>query len=812
MANFLLSIHFFHIFLSKNFETFPRSIILDKLKSAPTPTQNGLSKENYATHQEVMSQAQLGSSTESKVIMETTRTTSATMRMEHKTNFPDLPITFSQRTQTPTIPHISEGTSTETSFKQEVKSQTEGTQTPIFKPVVAEPQKPAEPFVQSIPFPFLDSQPLPSAPAPEPLKKSALDFFETNLKNLPPLQEDKYTRYEDLVKESKTYVHKQNEVKEQFHSKLHEDLSYLNLVPEPPPEMGFMPKVGKVQPEKIVDKVKKLEEIHQASEMPLSGTVFPTSFKKEEKYSKKEFVQTSTIGTSPFVQPTTSPLPTRCYTPQPNRDQLFTPDPNMNRAASPRPSNEAVNMEKLWTLKAKSPEPFSQHQQQQQQQSFSHETKSSFVAYTSSQQTHSHQMIQQESAQPMDCFVPIQPYATEPQHQEELPKMSIKDTKSFFEQRIKQEEVKPMHHDLKAPGLVRQFAKPMVPLIPLDIEPGEAPEICYAPKPVYERKQSYVEKIEKTLEQSLDKEPEKVPRGGVRIIPTRQTPQRSIPPDSPQKFVEPKPVFVQPPPPVVQPSPPVVQPQPVIQPEPLVLQETFLPQIQQQHNEFKSETYEFKKESSMFESSAGYRHVEPPKFLQRARSTDPAPIPPSHYDLPKPEPFKPAPMNQQAPREVPIAIQKPEPMKPFVPQAFKPEPVKPIVPQFKPEPVPQFKPEPVQQFIPEPHQPPKPQYQPEHKPNLQQHAPVTQPKPLITPKQKFSNEFMSETHETINLYKNFVKSEESTHSTESYFQKIETPKLVPGPQPQYLTQEPPKQTFVQPPQQVRKKRYADVML
>lgn len=720
--------------------------------------------------------------------------------MEHKTSFPDMPITFSQRTQTPTIPQISEGTITDSSFKQEVRSTTEGTQTPIFKP---------EPQVTSVPFPFADSQPLPSAPAPEPVKKSALDFFENNLKNLPPLQDEKYTRFEDLRKESKMYVHKQNEVKEQFQSKLHEDLSYLNLVPEPPPEMGFMPKAEKAQPEKIVDKVKKLEEKHQASETPLSGSVFPSTFKKEEKFSKKEFVQTSTIGSSPFMQKPASPAPpTRCYTPQPNRDTLFTPDMNSNRSASPRPSGEAVNMEKLWTSKPKTPEPFAY-----QSQNFSHETKSSFVAYSSSQQT-----MTQEPVKPAEpIFVPVQPYQPEQQQPEpEQPKMSIKDTKSFFEQRIKQEEVKPMPTDLKAPGLVRQFAKPMVPLVPLDLEPGAPPEICYAPKPVYERKQSYVEKIEQKLEQSLEKEPERVPRGGVKIIPTRQTPQRSIASESPQRFVEPKPAVAQPP-------PPVALPQPMIQAEPIVLQETFLPQQQTfERKEFKSENYEFKKESSMFESSSGYRHVEPPKFIQRARSTDPAPIPPSQfdlpkpapmyraprevpiaiqpsqYDLPKPEPFKPAPM-YQPPREVPIAVQKPEPMKPFVPQAFKPEPIKPIVP-------------PVQQF--KPQEPPKPQFTPQPeamKPQLQQHKPVTQPKPAITPRQKFGKEFIAETHETINLYRNFVKSEESTHTSESYFQKIEPSKLIPGPQPQYLTQEPPKPVFIQPPQQVRKKSYADVV-
>lgn len=736
-----------------------------------------MSKENYSSHQESKTQTQLGSSTESKVILETTRTTSATMRMEHKPNFPDLPITFSQRTQTPTIPLISEGTMMDSLKRETKKSQTEATQTqssasifepaPVLKPQepIFKPQEATAPASQSIPFPFSDkSDDIPVSQPPEPLKKSALDFFENNLKNLPPLQDDKYTRFEDTLKGSKTYVHKQNEVKEQFRSKLTEDLSYLNLVPEPPPEMGFMPKVQKGQPERLVEKVKKLEESHQSSETPLSGGVFPQSFKKEEKYEKKEFLSTSTVSTSPFLQQNkpaspflqqkpaspfvhkpVSPLPT--YTPQANRDQLFTADPKLTRSPSPKPSTEAVNMEKLWALKVKSPEPFTV--QQQQQQSFSHEHKSSFVAY-SSQQTHMQQSQHEKTLPSTEHFVPIQTYPVEPpqqQQQEELPKMSIKDTKSYFEQRIKQEEVKTLPTDLKAPGLVRQFAKPMVPLIPLDLEPGSPPEICYAPKPVLERKQSYVEKIEKTLEQNLEKEPERVPRGGVRIIPTRQTPQRSVVSPPPQQF------------PVAAPLPVIEH---VIKPEPLIMQppakiiaEPFVPQLPQQFEQFqtkeiRSENFEMKNEFS----SVGYRHVEPPKFGQIAKVPEVTPVPVPVFEAPKPQqPIfkKPEPL-VQPPREVPIAIQKPEPVKPI----------------------------------------------------LQQHKPVSMPRPFVQAKPKFSNEFTSETHETHSLYKNFVKSEESTHSSESYFQKIDPSKMVQSP--------PQQQQFVPPPQQVRKKHLPDVML
>lgn len=754
-------------------------------------------KDNYTAHQEVKAQAQLGSSTESKVILETTRTTSATMRMEHKTNFPDLPVTFSQRTQTPTIPLVSEGTMMDSGFKQ-TKSQTESTQThlepalkqqpapfkaePVFKPQ----QAPAA--LPSVPYPFGDVT--DSAPS-DPIKKNALDFFENNLKNLPALQDDRYTRFEDAMKSSKTYVHKQNEVKDQFQSKLCEDLTYFNLVPEPPPEMGFMPKVPKAQPERIVEKVKKLEEIHQTSDRPLSGTVFPQSFKREEKFEKKEFSSKSTISTSPFVQQNAaSPLP-RAYTPQINRDQLYTPDPTINRSASPKPSTDAVNMEKLWAMKPKSPEPFSV---QNQQQNFSHEHKSSFVAY-STQQTHlfEQQSNLQEMLPPKECFVPIQPYSTEAPVQEELPKMSIKDTKSYFEQRIKQEEVKTLPTDLKAPGLVKQFAKPMVPLIPLDIEPGSPPEICYAPKPVNERKQSYVEKIEKTLEQNLDKEPERVPRGGVRLLPQRQTPQRTVPSESPQRMQQdpssapPMMVHAQMVPTYAQ---VVINPEPMSFQPPISTAEPLMPVFGEFHTkEMKSETFEIKKESS-----TGYRHVNPPSFLQQTKSSELAFMPPTQYDSPKPEPFKPA---------APIVMQQPAPLmaSPFVPQpaAFVPQPA-PFVPQPAPF-VPKQEPQQSREVPIQMHKPEQP------RPTLQQHKPVSQQRPFVqATKQKF-NEFVNEIQgSTTSLYKNFVRSEESTHSSESYFQKIEQSKGTP---PQFM-QEPSKQQFIPP--QVRKKRFPDVML
>lgn len=54
----------------------------------------------------------------------------------------------------------------------------------------------------------------------------------------------------------------------------------------------------------------------------------------------------------------------------------------------------------------------------------------------------------------------------------------------------------------------------------IGLEPGPQPTMGYAPKSSNERKSSYYrEKIEQSLFESMDKVPERVPAGGVKIIP-----------------------------------------------------------------------------------------------------------------------------------------------------------------------------------------------------------------------------------------------------------------------------------------------------
>lgn len=86
-------------------------------------------------------------------------------------------------------------------------------------------------------------------------------------------------------------------------------------------------------------------------------------------------------------------------------------------------------------------------------------------------------------------------------------------------------------YDLKAPALVKHV-NPNIKLLPnghhpinhsisqpLHLEPGEPPELCFAPRLPTERKTSIVERIEKSLERELEKGPSKVLPHSVRMMP-----------------------------------------------------------------------------------------------------------------------------------------------------------------------------------------------------------------------------------------------------------------------------------------------------
>jgi hypothetical protein len=609
-----------------------------------------------------------------------------------------------------------------------------------------------------------------SAPVFDNLKTNAREFFENNLKDLPTLQDDKYTRFDEAFKKNKNYAFKQNEIKEQFQSKLVEDLSFLNLKPEPPPELGFMPKGQQTQPERIVEKVKKLEEIHHKSnDAPLSGTLHPPTqiFKKSasptiqqpqqdvfsQNYQKVENKEISSIFE------TTSPFPSF------DKQKLSSADPFSSfRSMSPKPSLEAVNMEKLWASKPKTPEPIIK-------ETFS-EHKSSFVAYSSNQ-------IQNVNFQTPQTSVIVRPLQSE--IQAETPKTSMKETKSFFEQKLTEELVS---HDFKSPALVKQFAKPITPVLPpINIEPGAPPEICYAPKPALEKRQSYVEKVEKALEQNIEKEPERVPRGGVRIIPTRQTPQRGTAAPSPQQNATSQRFDVAPSPQQMFSLPPK---QDIVKPEPIVA-----PRVAQPFEPFKSTLIDEKIEShsEMTKTSLGYRHVEPPKLGKQTQQTAVFVQPPTLEPIDthkKIEEFS-TETNESKQSFKSIFVQQPSS---FVPQQA---PFVQHTASFVPQAT-SFALQPQSQPISQSAQPDviTPQIQ-------NQFYVPKQPNQPFKPKPKYG-EILTQPKGAINLYRNFVKAEENIHSSESYFQKVER------------VESQNEQNFDSQFQQVRKRFYPDVML
>lgn len=125
----------------------------------------------------------------------------------------------------------------------------------------------------------------------------------------------------------------------------------------------------------------------------------------------------------------------------------------------------------------------------------------------------------------------LQQYHQQQVHMEEevYKKKSVKETKQLFEQTIRQQNES--FNDLKAPRMIQQMVNSptKVCTLPPDfgytpaeigLEPGPQPTMGYAPKPSNERKSSYYrEKIEQSLFESMDKVPERVPAGGVKIIP-----------------------------------------------------------------------------------------------------------------------------------------------------------------------------------------------------------------------------------------------------------------------------------------------------
>lgn len=522
-------------------------------------------------------------------------------------------------------------------------------------------------------------------------------------------------------------------------------MSGFNLVPEPPPEIGYMPKVDtlkKKRPDFSV-KVKQLEESHKnlsPFEAPIGGVkIFPTA-KPEPKVAiespkprpqstfipppfeldKKETVdevfvkktevprvqpEPSAPSPAPYIQTDTSytsDFETRSHVStdlSEYRCHSVASSGQLERAGSPKPSADAIAMEKSWARKhvessKKSWPPQQEHVYSQKQwtpgQDFktsshetSHEVKETPSGGIVTKSIESSSSLENKSwssreenvfktqTEPVPVPQPIiynaetikvdhKVHAVEEKSITEKysSECDVRRTESTEKTIIEEHGLRPSSvknswppgieksEELKAPQLVKPFApKPVVQLYHLTdnepiLEPGPPPEIGFVPGPVIREKK--IEKIEKTLEMTLEQTPSRIPPGAIRMIPpcskSKETPTIPkdtwiVPPPVPEKFPDLEPFPYQ--------ASDQVPAKKFSKPPPPPTPSKFL------KGEFPGSDYESDFESSTckwraYESeneSRGFRRVQPPvsKGPTRPKSTELEPLPPSSFEIPPPD-------------------------------------------------------------------------------------------------------------------------------------------------------------------------------
>lgn len=409
--------------------------------------------------------------TEQTIITETTHTTEATMRMEHKTAYPEIATTHTQNTQVQPTPVKPQSVFADACLKS--LDSTESTVPPIQISKIITDEK----SIDSI-----DSSSIP--------KSAALNFFANKMKAdemMAVIPEEKYTKFKEPSRPALVMPDGKFELNK---STLNNELADLNLVPGTPPEIGFMPKLEELKHERVTDQIKKLEESHNAVKLV-------PEIKRNETF-KKEFIQTSHVITEPIIRPQAHHI---------NDEPL-----NAFRCASPRPSADGVAMDKLWST------PKSMHPEKQFDKSNYFTSKNEFV-----EEKKSYKKFPSISESEGEQNDQQQPVNTER-------KTSTKQTAKMFEDKIKELENSPRHdYDLKAPGMVQQILpRPHLErpksvqesvLPDIYLEPGSPPEMCYAPRTeqkTLERRHSLVETIEQVVQQEC---PSRSLPGAVRMVP-----------------------------------------------------------------------------------------------------------------------------------------------------------------------------------------------------------------------------------------------------------------------------------------------------
>lgn len=360
-----------------------------------------------------------------------------------------------------------------------------------------------------------------------------------------------------------------------------------NLVPEPPPEIGYAPKPPEEKPKKryegVSQKAKQLQETIDKNCNPLDAPVggvkiFPTSPVPKPGGTKATPKTPASTPTKPLSIPPPFELGSQKteWTVPGSNIKICSSETRQDLELKPEDRCTKTTIEsstsletKAWgskevNIEEKNPEPEPQP-----------------IIYNAEtiKVDHSVKTIEEKSV--------IEKYTSEcdVKKMETLEKKVETVQKQSAPRPWPDDEHADVAEDLKSPKLVKQFQhKPaMVGFYRAQgtpepiLEPGPPPEMGYAPGPTI-RKGSRIEQFERTLERSMEHKPAKLPPGAIRTIPP--------------------------------------------------------PPLQTKKKEVKST---FHSESEYESDCPGYRRVQAPtNYHPRPRSTEPEPLPPSKFEVPPP--------------------------------------------------------------------------------------------------------------------------------------------------------------------------------
>ncbi|XP_037721818.1 uncharacterized protein LOC119554814 isoform X23 [Drosophila subpulchrella] len=295
-------------------------------------SQNGETQQSYQSSQtDVTSANDLHGLSESKVITEHRCTTEATMRLEHKSNYLDLP-ELTSRPKTPTTNDTITITSNTATASMDQPDQIQPTINTTKAPPPV-PPKPCTPVVattfgqQQQPPQTLTSTRYEQSEHKLSTTSSSFDYFkkideETVIQRPNPLT---FKPLETVVRQPQA-------------QSLAEELRSLNLIPGDAPEFCYSPKTERSEPKVplITEKIKILSEVQPKEPPPQGGVpVFPPPLGLQTV--QHETTTTKEVKVE-YGQPIVRPAAV-----------LATPAQQNPRSPSPKPSAEGVAMSRLWT-------------------------------------------------------------------------------------------------------------------------------------------------------------------------------------------------------------------------------------------------------------------------------------------------------------------------------------------------------------------------------------------------------------------------------------------------------------------------------